>query len=124
MTQEDAILAALKGLKRSKLKANLILCCMRGEGNDKENDETVELAKKYLVEDGGIVALDIAGAEALYPISKYHDLFLKAKNYSIPFLFMLEKQMGLRVSKQLSNLGQKELDMELGLTKTQKLKSL
>ena len=85
MTQEDAIIAALNGLKRTKLKANLILCCMRGEGNDKENDETVELAKKYLVEDGGVVALDIAGAEALYKTSNYRNLFEKAKNLSIPF---------------------------------------
>ena len=46
----------------TKLKANLILCCMRGDSNetDIENEET--LTKKYLVEDGGVVALDIAGA--------------------------------------------------------------
>ncbi|MBQ9404196.1 MAG: hypothetical protein IJU15_04355, partial [Synergistaceae bacterium] len=56
MTQEDAIKAALEGLKESSLKANLILCLMRGEGNDAANFETVELAKKYLVQDGGVVA--------------------------------------------------------------------
>ena len=85
MTQEDAIKAALEGLKKTNLKANLILCCMRGEGNEKQNNETLELAKKYLVEDGGVVAIDIAGAEALYPTSKYSDLFAKAREYGIPF---------------------------------------
>ena len=85
MTQEDAIKAALDGLKKTNLKVNLILCCMRGEGNDKQNNETLELAKKYLVEDGGVVAIDIAGAEALYPTSNYKDLFSKAKEYGIPF---------------------------------------
>ena len=85
MTQEDAIKAALEGLKKTNLKANLILCCMRGEGNEKQNNETLELAKKYLVEDGGVVAIDIAGAEALYPTSNYKDLFAKAKEYGIPF---------------------------------------
>lgn len=30
---------------------------MREEGNDAENDEIVELANKYLVEDGGVVSL-------------------------------------------------------------------
>ena len=85
MTQEDAIKAALEGLKKTNLKVNLILCCMRGEGNDKQNNETLELAKKYLVEDGGVVAIDIAGAEALYPTSNYKDLFSKAKEYGIPF---------------------------------------
>lgn len=85
MTQEDAIKAALEGLKKTNLKANLILCCMRGEGNEKQNNETLELAKKYIVEDGGVVAIDIAGAEALYPTSNYKDLFAKAKEYGIPF---------------------------------------
>ena len=85
MTQEDAIKAALEGLKKTNLKVNLILCCMRGEGNEKENNETLELAKKYLVEDGGVVAIDIAGAEALYPTSNYSDLFAKAREYGIPF---------------------------------------
>ena len=85
MTQEDAIKAALEGLKKTNLKANLILCCMRGEGNEKQNNETLELAKKYLVEDGGVVAIDIAGAEALYPTSNYSDLFAKAREYGVPF---------------------------------------
>ncbi len=85
MTQEDAVKAALRGLSKSDLKANLILCCMRGEGNEKENDETLELTKKYLVEDGGVVAMDIAGAEALFPTENYAELFAKAKELDIPF---------------------------------------
>ena len=85
MSQEDAVLAALDGLKKAKIKGNLILCCMRGEDNDAKNEETVELAKKYLVEDGGVVAIDLAGAEALFPTSKYRQLFAKAKEYGIPF---------------------------------------
>jgi len=85
MTQEDAVNAALDGLNKTTLKANLILCCMRGEGNDEQNDETLRLAKKYLVEDGGVVAIDIAGAEALYPTENYSDLFRKANEEGIPF---------------------------------------
>ncbi|MBQ2117293.1 MAG: adenosine deaminase [Lachnospiraceae bacterium] len=85
MSQEDAVQAALEGLKRTDLKANLILCCMRGEGNEDANYETVELARKYLVEDGGVTGIDIAGAEALYPTSNYAGLFAKAKEYGIPF---------------------------------------
>jgi len=85
LTQEDAINAALDGLKRTDLKVNLILCCMRGEGNEEANYETVELAKKYLVKDGGVVAIDLAGAEGLFPTSKYADLFARAREYGIPF---------------------------------------
>ena len=85
MTQEDAILAALEGIKRTSLKVNLILCFMRGDNNDAENEITLELAKKYLVRDGGVVALDLAGAEALFPTSKYRYLFERAKQYGIPY---------------------------------------
>ena len=75
-----------EGLKETELKANLILCCMRGEGNDAQNEETIELASKYLVEDGGVVAVDLAGAEALYPTENYRELFEKAKELDIPFV--------------------------------------
>ena len=85
LTQEQAVQAALEGLGRTELKANLILCCMRGEGNEAENRETIELAAKYLVEDGGVVAIDLAGAEALYPTSGYQDLFAYARRLGIPF---------------------------------------
>lgn len=85
MSQEEAVQAALEGLKRTELKANIILCCMRGEGNEAANYETLELTKKYLVEDGGVTGMDLAGAEALYPTSEYAALFAKAREYGIPF---------------------------------------
>ena len=85
MTQEQAVSAALEGLKLSKLKGNLILCCMRGDGTADKNFETLELAKKYLVKDGGVVAIDLAGAEALFPTKDYRDLFARAGEYGVPF---------------------------------------
>lgn len=85
LSQEKVISAALEGLKNSDLHANLLLCIMRGEGNEKENDKTLELAQKHITNDGGIVGLNLAGAEALYPTENYHTLFEKAKKCGIPF---------------------------------------
>ena len=99
MSQEDAVKAALAGLKAagadgdvpdageggSQIKANLILCLMRGEGNEAANEETLRLARKYLVPDGGVVAIDLAGAEALFPTSNYRDIFMEAKEAGVPF---------------------------------------
>lgn len=85
MSQEKAVQAALNGLKRSPIPGNLILCCMRGSSNEKENLETLELTRQYLTEDGGVVALDLAGAEALFPTDDYEKLFAKAREYHIPF---------------------------------------
>ena len=85
LTQEEVIKSALKGLKKASIKANLILCLMRGDNNYQENLLTVELAHKYLVNDGGVVALDLAGAETLYPTIDFQSLFALAKKYNIPF---------------------------------------
>lgn len=85
LTQEAVVRAALDGLKRTRLHANLILCCMRGQGNAAENAETVRLAGKYLVEDGGVVAVDLAGAEGLFPTADYRELFATVKRAGIPF---------------------------------------
>lgn len=85
LTQEEVVQAALEGLKRAEIPANLLLCIMRGEGNEAENEITLELAHKYLVEDGGVVGLNLAGAEALFPTKNYVDLFTKAKEWKIPF---------------------------------------
>ncbi len=95
MSQEDAVLAALDGFNRFQKEhesiaetpffANLILCCMRGNDNKSENRETVRLAEKYLVKTGGVVAIDLAGAEALFPTSDFQDIFSEAQNKNIPF---------------------------------------
>ena len=53
MTQEQAVEAAIEGVKRGmeqypSIRVGLILCCMRGEDNEEWNLQTVETAKKYL----------------------------------------------------------------------------
>lgn len=89
LTQEEVVQAAIKGLNKGlseshTIKANLILCCMRGDGsNDAANKETIDLTKKYLGR--GVVATDLAGAEALYPTSYYRATFEYATQQSVPF---------------------------------------
>ena len=85
LSQRDVIEAALKGLERTSFCGNLILCCMRGSGREKANEETVQLAKEYLVEHGGVVALDLAGAEGVFPTSDYKRLFAVASQLNVPF---------------------------------------
>lgn len=85
LSQEAVVKAALDGLCKSSLHTNLILCCMRGENTHTENMETVRLAETYLTEDGGIVALDLAGAEAAFPTADYTAEFSAAHEKHIPF---------------------------------------
>ena len=69
---DDIVQGAVKGLRASRLEAGLLLCCMRG-ASDAENLGTVELAAKYRGE--GVVGVDLAGAEALYPTENYREVF-------------------------------------------------
>ncbi len=83
LTQEEVVQAAIEGLNLSKLKCNLILCCMRGKNNNKENIDTIKLASKYI--NRGVCAVDLAGAEGLYSTSEYENLFKLANELNVPF---------------------------------------
>ncbi len=99
LSQREVIEAALRGLRLYQedtslppefkeeddfaLHAGLILCTMRGRDNREANLETVQLAAEYLGR--GVVALDLAGAEALFPTADFADLFSEARALSVPF---------------------------------------
>lgn len=83
LTQMQAAQAAIAGLQGAKIKANLILCCMRGDDNAAENLETVRVAKELLGK--GVCAVDLAGAEALFPTENFSELFAYARKSGVPF---------------------------------------
>lgn len=87
LTQEEVVVAAIDGVKKAcanhSFKAQLILCCMRGDKNQEENIETVNLTHKYL---GNVVcACDLAGAEAIFKTFEFEKLFELAKRLNIPY---------------------------------------
>ena len=83
LTQAQVIEAAIEGAKRSPIPCSLILCCMRGNDNHAANMETIELAAKFLGNE--VKAVDLAGAEALFPTENFYDLFARAKELNIPY---------------------------------------
>lgn len=85
--QEEILKAAINGIEQAEkeigdFKAGLIVCMMRGKGNEELNEETVHLAKKYL--GNTVCALDIAGSETLYATRNYKKLLLEAKQMGLP----------------------------------------
>ena len=84
LSQEEVLRAALEGLQDAPIPANLILACMRGADNQTENEENLELARRFLTKDGGVTAVDLAGAEALFPTRDYLELFRRAGESGIP----------------------------------------
>lgn len=104
LTQMQVVESAVRGLERSKLSASLILCCMRGNKNHEENLETIRIASGYQhvsqkdyytsgyqqasqkeKEHLSVCAVDLAGAEALYPTENFEEEFLLARELGVPF---------------------------------------
>lgn len=109
MTQREAAEAAVAGLRRSGLPGGLILCCMRGADVREANLETVELARELLVETGGVVALDLAGAEALYPTRDYREEFTRAARYGIPCTLHAGEAAGPESIREALDLGARRI---------------
>ncbi len=82
LTQKEAVMAVLDGIKESGFRAGLILCCMRdGKDNSAENYETVRLSSEF--QNMGVCACDLAGAEALFPNENYLYVFKEAKRLGL-----------------------------------------
>lgn len=119
LTQQQVVAAAVKGLNKSDFDCQLILCCMRGNDNFKENMETIHVAGDFL--NKGVCAVDLAGAEALFPTENFKDLFLLAENKGIPFTIHAGEADGAESIRTALSFGAKRIghgvrcveDMEL-----------
>ncbi len=83
LSQSDAVEAVLEGMRSVDLPSGLLLSMMRGKDTREENIETVLLTERYLGH--GVVGLDLAGAETVFPTKDYEELFLMAREKNIPF---------------------------------------
>ena len=103
--------ATIEGMNNAKAKygldGNLILCCMRGNNNKEQNLKTVKVAKQYL--NKGVCALDLAGAEALFPTSDFEDILKIAKDLNIPFTIHAGEASGADSIKKALEYGAKRI---------------
>ena len=107
LTQRQVVQAAAEGLKADGVKAELILCCMRGDRNHEENLETVRLTAEFLGK--GVCATDLAGAEALFPNPGFEDLFALARELGVPFTIHSGEALGPESVYQALAFGTKRL---------------
>lgn len=116
LSQNEVVEAAVNGLnyaledvKRNGgfFKAGLILCCMRGDNNQNENFETLEVCSEFLGK--GVVALDLAGAEALFKTDKFKSLFEQAVKRNIPFTIHAGEADGAESIKAALKFGAKRI---------------
>ena len=112
LTQDEVVEAAIRGAERGmktypEIRVGLILCCMRGADNEALNMQTVETAKKYL---GPVVcAVDIAGAEGLFPTENFAPVFAKVREYGIPMTIHAGEAAGPDSMKKALSFGTKRI---------------
>ena len=115
MTQREAVEAVLSGVKRgmaehSSIDIGVILCAMcigDYHVNMEENLQTVREAGRALGE--GVVAIDLAGAEGLTPLSGFTPVFELAKELGVPFTCHAGDSQGPETVKAAMDFGAKRI---------------
>lgn len=106
MSQEEVVRAAIAGLKRSEMRASLILCCYRGEltpENIALNKETIRLAHRYLGR--GVCGADLAGNESAYPTRDFEEIFSYACDHNVPFEVHAGEAAGAQSVREAVDMG-------------------
>nr|WP_294665312.1 adenosine deaminase [uncultured Blautia sp.] len=86
MNCRSVIEALLKGLERGRAdfgtRFGVITCAMRHHSQE-DNSRMIKTAREYL--GYGVCAADLAGAESMYPMSQFMELFQIARKLDMPF---------------------------------------
>lgn len=84
LSQYDVVKIVLRAIEDAPLPCGLILSMMRGADTHAQNMETIEVAKAFYGK--GVVAVDLAGAEALYPTHMFKEEFAAVRAAGIPLI--------------------------------------
>ena len=112
LSQQEVLEAALAGRAdfyaehpQSKLHTAYLICAMRGTGEElkHKNEESIDLAAEYL--GNGVVAADLAGAEALFATENFSSLFVEAQRKDVPFTIHAGEAAGPESIKAALRLG-------------------
>ena len=112
LSQQEVLEAALAGRAdfyaehpQSALHTAYIICAMRGTGEElkHKNEESIDLAAAYL--GNGVVAADLAGAEALFATESFSSLFAEAQRKDVPFTIHAGEAAGPESIKAALRLG-------------------
>ena len=110
LTLDDVVISVINGMNKANVETGImggiILSMMRGDSKE-DNIRVINLAQKYLKK--GVVAIDLAGAEAIYPTIDYIDLFRYAKIKEIPFTIHAGEAAGVESIKAALDAGAKRI---------------
>ncbi|MBQ2714149.1 MAG: adenosine deaminase [Clostridia bacterium] len=125
LSVEEVVVSAISGLKKAiteNFVAQLILCCMRIDGVEDLNRETVTCAKKYLGR--GVCALDLAGNEDGFVYDKYKDLFSYARELKLPITIHAGERGGAEQVEAAIKLGARRIGHGVHLVESERLMNI
>lgn len=106
LTLDEVVAAVLDGLNEGQiefnLKAGLILCALRHHPSEL-NLEIAELAGRF--KDKGVVAVDLAGDEANYPVEDHQAFFRRAQRLGLHITIHAGEASGAQSIKKAIALG-------------------
>ena len=103
---DEVIEAAIEGLKNVNIYSNLIICAMRHHSLSM-NLDLFEKTRKYIGK--GVCAVDLAGAEAIYPVNNFKDLFEYADKINMPYTIHAGEAAGSESVENAINIGAKRI---------------
>ncbi len=124
LTQAQVVEAVLQGMhegctQNPEIDVGLILCTMRGNTTHEQNLETVEVTAQYLGK--GVVATDLAGAEALFPTAEFNYVFARARELGLPYTIHSGEVGNLQSVREALALGTKRLGHGIALAQDETL---
>lgn len=118
LSLEQVTASVLRGLEKGKkaygVEYGLILCIMRHEEEEK-GFAVLETAEKFLGK--GVAALDLAGAEAAFPVERFAAVFRAAADRGIPFTIHAGEAAGPESVKKALELGARRIGHGLAAAK-------
>lgn len=125
LTCSEVIASVVKGLKTGEKEfgvfASAIVCAMRHHSLE-QNMEMLESAREFVGK--GVCALDLAGDESAFPTKLFRELFIKAKEWKIPFTIHSGECGSVENIQEAVELGAKRLGHGIALQKSAELRKL
>lgn len=107
LTKSEVIETLIEGLNQSsKVKTNIIACLHRNVSME-DNFDTLNVVKDYIGK--GVCALDLAGAEDMYPLQQFLTLFEKANELGIPYTIHAGENGGPKEVEKAIQLGARRI---------------
>lgn len=125
LTCKEVIASVVEGLQQGQREfgvyASAIVCAMRHHTLE-QNMEMLKVAREFVGK--GVCALDLAGDEAAFPTILFRELFLKAKEWDIPFTIHSGECGSVENIREAIELGAKRIGHGIALQKSPELRGL